>query len=233
MSESFKVPDELNELERQLAALSPRASRLDRDRVMYLAGRAAAETELGTGGAAAWLWPSATGVMTAVSVLLAMMLVLGDRPGVAKRDVPDRESELAGDATPPSQGTVVAQDDASRQSPTENASDPPVPAIAADVPGSVRERSGLLAYPSFSASEAGYVHLRNVALRMGTEAMGQTHRAAGGPQPTYWELTSALGKDATEVPTPPDPIEGEPQSGVEILPDFLGATAHLAQQCFS
>ncbi|MEX0938439.1 MAG: hypothetical protein WDZ59_11315 [Pirellulales bacterium] len=218
MSEPYEIPGQLNELERQLAALSPRASRLNRDQLMYLAGRAAAENDLGTGGVAAWVWPSATGVMTAVSVLLAMMLVLGNRSGVAMRDMPERGAQTVRDSSAASQDNAIAKVNSPRQSPIESTAEPPAPPVADDLPDSTLARGGYLAFPSVRASEAGYIHLRNVALRMGTEAMGQTHRASGGPQPTYWELTSALGEEPVEVQPQTEPAEGDPQSGVESLP---------------
>jgi hypothetical protein len=173
--------------------------------------------------------------MTAVSLLLAMMLVWGERPGPvvpgavergtvergtveqgAQQHPPTRDSHLAGDSAAELHDAVVGQDEASRTTDDEQ--------------GSPLARRGLVALPSIRASEAGYIHLRNVALRMGTEAMGQTYRASGAPQPTYWELTSALGVDPPEVQPPPEPSDGEPQSGVESLPDLSGATAGLSRR---
>ena len=101
---------ELKSLEAQLAALRPRSDRLDRDRLMYLAGRESALSDgrraggegdspifasplrggpakIGTvplrrlaGRAARWAWPSMTAAMTAVSAVLAVLLFT--RPNV-------------------------------------------------------------------------------------------------------------------------------------------------------
>jgi len=74
------LPPELAALEGRLAGLQPAALNLDRDRLMFAAGQAAAEAKYKlvtphVGGANRWFWPSATALMTAASVMLAAMLV--------------------------------------------------------------------------------------------------------------------------------------------------------------
>jgi hypothetical protein len=70
MSTQEPLKPELLKLESALASLAPRPAALDRDWVMFLAGRAAArETGRRRG---AWLWPCAT----AASLLLALGLGL-------------------------------------------------------------------------------------------------------------------------------------------------------------
>lgn len=78
--ERRELTPELAALEGRLAGLSPVAPRIDRDKLMFDSGRAAALPEasgyiaepsrLGTR-----FWPAATAMMTAASVLLATMLV--------------------------------------------------------------------------------------------------------------------------------------------------------------
>ena len=79
-SHEHPLPAELAALERHLAALTPAAPRVDRDRLMFAAGRASAMA----GGSPSvarpqpptvWLWPAATALMTAATILLATMLV--------------------------------------------------------------------------------------------------------------------------------------------------------------
>jgi hypothetical protein len=77
-SGKFELTAELAALERQLAGLMPLPPRVDRDRLMFAAGRAAGRavsTEQRARGRIAWLWPAATATMTAASLLLAAMLV--------------------------------------------------------------------------------------------------------------------------------------------------------------
>lgn len=96
------LPDELAALERRLASLTPPAPRVDRDRLMFEAGRASAEaTRLGltyiagpsrsgdsyvagpsrSGDSRAgrlWshrFWPAAAATMTAASIALAVLLI--------------------------------------------------------------------------------------------------------------------------------------------------------------
>jgi hypothetical protein len=49
------------------------AARIDRDRVMYFAGRRSVEIERARGG---WRWPAATGLATAVAAALAVLLAI-------------------------------------------------------------------------------------------------------------------------------------------------------------
>lgn len=60
------MSEELTPLEAALAELAPVPARLDRDAVMYAAGRAAAPRR--------WLWPTATGFFALLSLILAVRL---------------------------------------------------------------------------------------------------------------------------------------------------------------
>ncbi|MGH7140975.1 MAG: hypothetical protein ACREHD_35030 [Pirellulales bacterium] len=83
----FGLPEDAS-LERfaaELAALLPRA-RLDRDRLMYLAGQASvapARVHLPR----RWPWPAAFGGMTAVAASLLLLLALRPAPQVVERIV--------------------------------------------------------------------------------------------------------------------------------------------------
>ena len=70
--------NELAAFEARLGAFRPGASRLDRDRVMYLAGQAAVRRER-TGPRTGWAWPSAFAAMTAVAAIALAALVVGRR----------------------------------------------------------------------------------------------------------------------------------------------------------
>jgi hypothetical protein len=71
----------------------PASSGIDRDRLMYLAGRAAAFAEAGPrpshrsrAAGNAWIWPAATAVMSATSLALAIALVIRPAPSIAERE---------------------------------------------------------------------------------------------------------------------------------------------------
>jgi hypothetical protein len=71
---------ELTALESSLRELAPRPAALDRDAVLYRAGRAAAGR--------VWPWKCATGIATAVAAVLGVMLILRPAPQVVERIVP-------------------------------------------------------------------------------------------------------------------------------------------------
>ena len=99
-SDEAQLPAELAALERELSRLTPAPLRLDRDRLMFTAGRASTNQDgramhiagpsrsgslsrhiAGPSWSGSWsgslplrFWPAATAVMTAASVMLAMML---------------------------------------------------------------------------------------------------------------------------------------------------------------
>jgi hypothetical protein len=62
---------ELSAIEAALASLAPTAPRLNRDRVMYLAGQAAA-VQAARRGVRAWLWPCATAAALVLSAILGL-----------------------------------------------------------------------------------------------------------------------------------------------------------------
>ena len=72
--ERFPLNEDLKAVEARLAALSPAAGGLDRDRLMYEAGRASAG-HLGSGR----LWPASAIAMTMVSAILATALFVQTR----------------------------------------------------------------------------------------------------------------------------------------------------------
>jgi hypothetical protein len=71
MSEALGRP-EMNDLEASLAGLSPSPAALDRDRLMFQAGRASVGVR--------WLWPACTGAAVLTAAALALVLVLRPAP---------------------------------------------------------------------------------------------------------------------------------------------------------
>jgi hypothetical protein len=72
------VADE-RELERALSLLRPAASRIDRDRFLFLAGRASAEPVRPGSVLGRWMWPAATLLSSAAVVVLSVLLVTRTR----------------------------------------------------------------------------------------------------------------------------------------------------------
>ncbi len=99
MSREEERPEELKGFEAALAALVPRVEGFDRERLIFLAGRAAAIAELeraqspsppaplpkGEGKKPGrWVWPAAFSAMTAAAATLLVMLLVEPGPQVAE-----------------------------------------------------------------------------------------------------------------------------------------------------
>jgi hypothetical protein len=67
-----ELPAELKAVERVLRRLQPSADRLDRDRLMYLSGRASVPSQRNT---RRWMWPISTAALLLVSLTLGGMLL--------------------------------------------------------------------------------------------------------------------------------------------------------------
>jgi hypothetical protein len=79
-SNEFRIPTELAALEKQLAGLTAAPVRVDRDRLMFEAGRAAGARIEDQGSRSqlplrSRFWPMATATMTAAAIVLAAMLM--------------------------------------------------------------------------------------------------------------------------------------------------------------
>jgi hypothetical protein len=98
-----KKQDDVKSFEAALAGLMPRADRLDRDRLMFLAGqqsilpstfgRGTQRVPGGEGGKRKWAWPSAFATMSAVATVLLAMVVYKPAPQVVDRAVKQIASE--------------------------------------------------------------------------------------------------------------------------------------------
>lgn len=157
--------DFMNEIEAALASLAPTASQTaspaGRDRLMYEAGRAAAEAHFSRARRPrAWLWPASTAAMALLALSLGAMLVhersaksASDGPPMAlpaKRPPIETEEKLPQVAPPQIDGAArIAADDASRE----------------------------------IAPLASYVLLRRRVLEEGVEALPDV-RGFGGPSPS-------------------------------------------------
>jgi len=175
---------ELRPVADALAALSPAPPRIDRDRLMFLAGAAsagAASSEpqtlnpepltpvKGSGFSVqlSSIWPASTAALGATSLALAIALAV--RPAPAERIVVvERPVNVAQDALPAPQ--LVA---------------PPNHPIRFDA-----DRGAL----ATAATAHNYVRTRDVALRLGLDALGTTPSGgnADRPTPTYGSLLESL-----------------------------------------
>ncbi len=168
-AENELAPD-LAAMERQLARLTPAAPRIDRDRLMFAAGHAAAnvarpsleakEPELAAtlrvAGRHRWFWPAATATMTAATLLLATMLVWqrAAQPIAAQSPTPPQPTTVATTA-PPTQAVDTTVSATPAAAPSEN-----------------------YGWPMASPPTAGYLGLRYIALTRGVGELETHNRTA-------------------------------------------------------
>lgn len=83
------VPSELKAIEAELAALAPRDDRLNRERLLFLAGQASVRDAVVHQNASVrrWIWPASFAAMTTVAAALFVMLLAQPEPGVVERIV--------------------------------------------------------------------------------------------------------------------------------------------------
>jgi hypothetical protein len=195
------VPDdESRELEQALATLRPMAGAIDRDRLMFLAGRSLGEgSQLASGSMfAQWMWPSATGVSAVTAAVLGLLLAISHRPLVVREKVyvhapaPPGSTPLVQDQPPPGQSVPHGAH------PWEPPGRPDMPdtpgaapgmmaeqsivAVPADAPrhAIARENIALVDYrPRSTLPPSSYLHKRRVALSLGVDALGSWTGASG------------------------------------------------------
>lgn len=94
-----ELPPELKAVEAELADLCPRDDRLDRERLVFLAGQASVAGR--PGPRVAWAWPASSAAMTGVAATLLVMLLARPEPSVEERiRVVKMPVESRGSATP-------------------------------------------------------------------------------------------------------------------------------------
>ncbi len=101
--------NELAAFEARLGAFRPGASRLDRDRVMYLAGQAVARRER-AGARSLWAWPSAFAAMPAVAAALLVAIVIEPDSGGPVPLAQSGQEDAASPAEQDSQAARMATD---------------------------------------------------------------------------------------------------------------------------
>lgn len=102
MDHEAKQPGEINELERELRALVPRAPKIEVARLMYMAGQASMSPvppPAPVVAGSAWYWPLSTAISSVIAVWLSVMLIitnynpsLSPIPRAGKPDTPKKKS---------------------------------------------------------------------------------------------------------------------------------------------
>ena len=134
------LPPSLKSIEAELAALSPRTDRLDRERLIFLAGQ-----ESVAGGnarpakhAGRWAWPGAFAAMTAVAAALLVMMLLRPEPQVEVRFVTVPVKPAINDAAVPDRDFTTSPEDGEHLEPLPGREEPlsrprPGPSLLASV----------------------------------------------------------------------------------------------------
>jgi hypothetical protein len=178
MSAEFEQPQQLTAVEQTLAAVAPAPPRVDRDRLMFLAGIASAQgqkpAEIGLPPriGRTWLWPAATAALGATSLALAIALLV--RPAPPTQIVHVERQAARGEIAAAPRFPAEIQP-AHRRSPVAPA------AVPAD----------------------NYVRAREVALRLGLDALGVGSRgnsADDSPVPTYRSLLESFAPAGQNQP---------------------------------
>jgi hypothetical protein len=180
-------------LEPLLAGFVPAAPRIDRDRLMFLAGRASmlspgvhdGQRRVNTvsNRAGAWLWPAATATLAATS--LALLVLLLARPSVAPQIVDRRSTPIQPAAAPVAAAAVPADRPGISSTMTNTA-----------IHAAIFERPAV--------ATGSYLHSRDVALRLGIDALGSGFAAGGGEADSplsYRELLEVLSASTADRPS--------------------------------
>ena len=174
--------EELRELESALASLRPRASGVDRDRLLFLAGQARSR---GDGFEATprrryrWIWPAISAVSTAAAVVLGVLLALRSEPRVVREVVYiERPAEALAEST-----------DAQSSPETE-----PL------WPSSVTAAAEMETWPRDQGlPDHNYLELRRRVFEVGLAALPEPSSTGGstdGPPPTRQEMLREFLGDA-------------------------------------
>lgn len=189
-NENLKPSDDNVAVEQSLATFAPRAALVDRDRLMFLAGAAAADptqrpVASGQGPGARirrHAWPAATAALAATSLALAVALSMRPEPQV----------QIVYQSAPETTAVAVPL-----------AAAPPVPTASVPMPIAQPRVKRQLDSSSPVLPADNYLRTREVALRMGLDAIGSPGASCGGgsASPTYFDWLSGLS-EAPQVERP-------------------------------
>jgi len=185
--------EELNRLAAALGGLAPRGG-LNRDRLMYLAGQAAAEPSSARIGR--WAWPTGTAALVVLSATLTALLVLRQPQVVVRMVYVPAPAAAPIEATT---GADVSLPPRSNESPSMRQSRDPLDAAPRDdTPPTLRMIGG----PPRLGPQPTYGQLRDAVLTWGVDALPEQTAATGGASsPTaplgQRELLKALLEEAS------------------------------------
>jgi len=161
-------------IEQSLAGFAPAPPQLDRDRLMFLAGAASVQGSVQTRQSPRWLWPASTATLAATSLALAIALFLRPAPQTQYivRDVPG--------PSPPA---------------------PSVPDLARTPQDEPPRYVAAPARPQPATGDS-YIKTREVALRMGLDALGSPSSGGSGlaSANTYLDLLEGLASGSSAGP---------------------------------
>ncbi|HJT31371.1 MAG TPA: hypothetical protein VJ783_04925 [Pirellulales bacterium] len=185
MSPGGHTPSDLQALEAALASLAPRPATIDRDRLMYEAGRASVST-VPAAPHGRWAWPAAFSAMSAIAASLFLALVLRP-PVVVERVVqaPMVEKEREGEEATGRRGDEV-----------HDRGELPRAFELARGGEEARGRGGN-EIPHEEAPGRSYLDLRDRVLAMGIETWQPSTNVAVADSPppaTYRELLIEFGE---------------------------------------
>ncbi len=193
----------LKAVEAELASLSPRTDRIDRERLIFLAGQQSVAGGRAASRARRWGWPTAFAAMTALAAGLLVALLLPGEPRVVTRVVTIPVAPVGSDAVAPN-----------RHLPPPSGGGPE--ALPETVSG-----TGLLAWVGLDwsrlydrerfGSERTYPGLLDRALRDGVDSLGSSLPVADveprSSPATYRELLDSLLENrASDEPAPAGPL---------------------------
>jgi len=188
----FEIAADLKALEARLRQLSPKPAAIERDRLMFAAGRVAERAEIMAGRShgdelvtpvtrsmhrqsrTAWGWPTATAVMTAATLLLATTLAW-------------RESERSHGPETASLPTPVAVQKSERVNLRESDNE-------VEMASSV-----LVSHPAIGR---GYFELRNIALTQGVNALPSIPSASAWPSSARDRMSPVTARELLEELAP-------------------------------
>ena len=189
--------ENLGPLEQTLRSFVPAPPRLDRDRLMFLAGAASVQGSEVSGQVSevarakrAWTWPAATAALAATSLALAIALVV-------RTNAPPQVVYVVRPVAAPSMSPQVA---------IQPERSPNFPATTTDTVVAPRPATRSASTPQIPADN--YVRSREVALRMGLDALG-TPRSSGGGEAspmTYFDWLSGVDRGS---PSPGASLDSE------------------------
>jgi len=192
------LPEELKSIEAALAGLAPRADRLDRQRLMFLAGQASVLGRTGPRSApAAWVWPSTAAVMTAVAATLLVMLIWRPVPQVVQKIVYLPTTAYSNNGVQPEEDRRIRPADGEDVAPPPRYEEfPPVACRGAGLLVSILPVWLQYADGDLQNSQVSYYRLRDRVLNWGVDSwappLPMRDAAVPAPPAGYRELLEAL-----------------------------------------